>query len=508
MSEADRRRTFIAWITTYAWDALRNEDDVETKFVLPLFERLGYPETHRRGKYPVHEQSGSRGRKKEIDQIFFSTDITEEQAENVALVIVEAKHPDKTDLTEATLQAQSYGNSLKPLLLVITNGRHILALKRHRFLADERIFDDAVETLNEPARAEEFYDLLNFEMVRQLKLRLTDDLNHEQLMQLERSLQTYPEIQAILSKEDFEPGASRNGRVLTVVRRKVALEGILPLSFNGGSCAITFSHILRRGLRIHLSHRDILNAFMVGLETPPDWQTRRFIEPEEGLFRVRLGQTTTLLSAQEALDLCACVDHFAKAYRAVIFETEDHLKTWRSSLISTINGPGAYLLSVRPQVWKAMRRFGEEFEWGNGDSAWHIFEHYAPALRISHPKQDHALIYGFSQLPDHVSFLGGYVHLVYVMPDAILKLAEDKSGSHWPQSVGPHGLWTAEFTQRWIEQEFVPKLRSHFHGSHLRQLWKHDAVARMISLFRSISRWRHLKMPTRWQFSSRISLSG
>jgi hypothetical protein len=479
MSVEQQRNLFIAWMTTLALGVLHNEDDVETKFVLPLFEHLGYPESHRRGKYPVVEQSGSQGRKKEIDQVYFSLDDASLQTENTALVLVEAKRQDVADLSKAVQQAQSYGHWLKPLLLVITNSRQLIILRRHRYRADEHVFNAPVDTLSDPVRAGNLYDQLNFETVCQLKQRLVDELNHEQLVRLEQALQAYPDIQAILTQGDFVPNISYEGRQLVVVRRKVAIEGELPLAFGEGSCTITFSHVLRRGLRIHLSHHDILAAFMIGIGTPPAWQARRFIDPEgEGLFRVRLGRTTTLLSDEEADDLCACIDTFAKKYRAVIFETEDLLKTWRSHLVPTFDGLGCYLLSVRAATWRAMRRFGEEFDWGNGNTPWHIFERYAPALRISHSKQDHAFIYGFEHLPDHVSLLSGYVHLVHVLPGAILKQAEHESQQPWPLSIGQHGLWTADYTQRWVEQEFLPRLRSHRIGRELGGIWERDVMVR------------------------------
>ena len=40
----------VNWARAFDPSPLQSEDDVETKFVLPFFQLLGYPETHRRVK--------------------------------------------------------------------------------------------------------------------------------------------------------------------------------------------------------------------------------------------------------------------------------------------------------------------------------------------------------------------------------------------------------------------------------------------------------------------------
>ncbi len=75
---------FIDWANTFDPSLLQSEDDVETKFVLPFFQHLGYLEEYRRGKYPVdYYQPGKPGRKPEIDQIYFSTPEPNKQNANI-----------------------------------------------------------------------------------------------------------------------------------------------------------------------------------------------------------------------------------------------------------------------------------------------------------------------------------------------------------------------------------------------------------------------------------------
>ena len=74
MSSYQQVDAIIAWLKTFDLSFL-NEDDFEKNFVLPFFEYFEYPNECRRGKYSIinyQPEKGKRGRKQEIDQIYFS----------------------------------------------------------------------------------------------------------------------------------------------------------------------------------------------------------------------------------------------------------------------------------------------------------------------------------------------------------------------------------------------------------------------------------------------------
>ena len=126
---------FLEWIRTCDDLQLMNEADVETKFVLPLFLSLGYPDGCRHGQYSLKGmyEPGKRGNRSRIDQIYFLATERREQNPDTALVIVEAKAPDVPDLDAAADQARFYGDRMTPLMLVVANGRRFQVIKRHRF---------------------------------------------------------------------------------------------------------------------------------------------------------------------------------------------------------------------------------------------------------------------------------------------------------------------------------------------------------------------------------------
>lgn len=192
---------FVEWIQSFDENLLQNEDDVETKFVLPLFQYLGYPEKCRRGKFPLKIYNpGKGGRKPEADQVFFSEEKPEKQNADSALVVVEAKEPEKIDLSEDISQAKFYGYHLNPIFLVITNGSKLIALKRHRFREEEVLFNDNIEKLRDRIQASQIYDHLNFEIVKRIKAQEANVITHQKYVKLDRALQQYPDLREILAK--------------------------------------------------------------------------------------------------------------------------------------------------------------------------------------------------------------------------------------------------------------------------------------------------------------------
>lgn len=72
-SDEAQFRNLLTWLQSHNPQLLTNEADVESKFIVPLFLHLGYPDTSRRPQYPVNTYTpGKRGRKLTIDQIYFS----------------------------------------------------------------------------------------------------------------------------------------------------------------------------------------------------------------------------------------------------------------------------------------------------------------------------------------------------------------------------------------------------------------------------------------------------
>jgi hypothetical protein len=467
LTDDTRFDSFFAWLQAFDPSLLTNEAEVESKFIVPLFQHLGYPEKCRRPQYPLKTyepgKRGKKGRKPSIDQIYFSTGEPQKQTADTSLLIVEAKEPGETHLDEAMDQARFYSHHLNPLFLVVTNARRLLVVKRHGYRGEEHILDVTIRRLQEQATAHRLYHELRFEVVRRLKEQLADDLTHTLYVDLMHALDRHPDLREQLARGDFERSRTQEGRRLTIIEPKVAVVCDLPLAFGDGACRVEFSNLLLRGLTCHLTHRQILESLMTGLNTPPHWGTRRFLRKTAGSFEAQLGQTTVILSEQEARELCACVDEVCHAYRAILVNTEDTLQTWDYLPVSL---PGFSLhmyeiLTVEPWLWSLMLQFAQEFDIFEGTSRWHIFDAGTNRLRVLHDKKvENVLLYpsyGPSNLPKST------VDLLYCMQeDQLLTLEEEWSKLSWRQVVGPKGRWTARYTERWLVNKFIPQVLTHY----------------------------------------------
>ncbi|MBX0330690.1 hypothetical protein K2Z83_23825 [Oscillochloris sp. ZM17-4] len=453
----------LTWLDSYDPAGFYTEDDVETKCVLPLFRLLGYPEQNRRGKYPIILTTGSKGRRHEVDQVYFATADHAAQTVGNTLVIVEAKRASVDDLDSAIAQCQWYSERLRPVLLVVMNGVRLVALRRRRFDPDEIVLDGEIAALADLQAAQELVEILGYERVLALHQRLINELAYEQYVRLEQALQAHPDIQAILGQGDFAASEEREGRSLRVTRAKVQIDGELPLCLGGGSCEITFSHILRRGLRLHLDHAAILRTLMVGIDSDLAWDTRRFIEREsEDSYRIRVGDMETQISSQEAQDLCACVDRFAGAYRDVLMDAEDALESWEFPLSSWHGDPAFYLTSAKASFWEQLRQFADQNEWQRGeiDRGWRIFERWAPGIRIGHERGDHAWIVPTQPLDGMLITEPDLVHLRYVLRDGLPPPDHDvmRDIENWKLHLGSNGPWSVGQTYQWLSSKLFPEI--------------------------------------------------
>ncbi|MGD1809669.1 type I restriction enzyme HsdR N-terminal domain-containing protein [Dapis sp. BLCC M126] len=464
MSNKHQIDLLIEWINNFNPELLKNEDDVETKFVIPFFQLLGYPENNRRGKYPIkaYKPGKKQGRDPEADHVYFSTDDQEKQNADTSLIIVEAKKP-KENLEPHIKQAKFYGDYLKSIFLVITNGYQVKVLKRPRHRIEEPVFDITTDEFQDRKIASEFYNQLNFEIVKQINEKAANDLTHSQYVSLEKALQRHPDIQDILDRGDFEPSITRGKNYLRVVKPKVAIECNLPIAFDEGDCTIEFSSLILRGSTIYLSHQEILGNLMMGLKTKPHWLTRSFLRQlEDNYFEASLGGTTVILSAAETQDLCDCVDEVFSEYQRIIIESENILEASEFEPVNLEYLQGFKLFSVTKELWELMLKFVSEFSYDDGNSDWHIFDKVRyikvcrPCSRSNYPEQTNIWPSLNSNIDSDYS-----IDIIYFLYNDELKFF-DKYYESWRKNVGYRGFWNATYTKKWLLEKFIPKVLDYY----------------------------------------------
>jgi hypothetical protein len=115
------------WFDNLAGTKLRNEKEVENKFILPLLHRLGYTDDDRYDGMPVPAAHGSKNTTLVIDFALFNA--TMESLRNQPLLTVEAKHESllvkQKELLGAHNQAKSYCLWTQCDFFLVTDGRLI-----------------------------------------------------------------------------------------------------------------------------------------------------------------------------------------------------------------------------------------------------------------------------------------------------------------------------------------------------------------------------------------------
>lgn len=468
MSNHQQINLLVNWIQDFDPTCLRNEDDVETKFVLQLFKLLGYLDEYRRGKYPLTMYNPStRGRKLEIDYVYFSTNEDNKQQADTCLIIVEAKKPGE-NLDQALQQALLYGSYLEPILYVMTNGTQIKVVKRKRFRGQEIVFDDIVNLLGKREIAEKFYRQLNFNTVKNLNENIANVLSHEQYVLLDESLRRHPDIREILDKGDFTPEVKQEPRKLTVVKPKVAISCTLPRSFNEGSCQIEFSSVTLRGLTLKVNHSEIIGNLITGLNTKPEWTARRFIKSTTNeTYGVSFGNASFILSSKEASELCDCIDEVFSVYKNLILEDEQVLecRDFDYVPIKARQAWGFRLFSVKKRLWELMYSFANHFFREEVD--WDFFYSNRRALDIRYGMNNCALV------QPQASYLSSdYLDLIYQIPEKFVldDIERSENTTSWRDGVGTEGLWTVKYTKQWLLNTFIPKTINFFKQNHKRLL--------------------------------------
>jgi len=457
----DSLQLFIKWIQSFDICVLKTEEDVEKKFILPMFQHLGYPDSYRQNKYTlISNNLDNSANQLKNAQIYFKTDDVIRQNADTSLIIIIYLHPNTHDFHTAITQAKFYSRYLKPLLFFVTNGHEIKVFKYFNYHREEAIFDTIIDTLKNSHISEKFYNQLNFQLIKKASKSIFNNSN-AQFNSIEKYLIRHKDFCSVLEKSEFEPCFIKESHRLVIVKPKVLIECNLPRAFAKGHCLIQFSNVILRGLKITLNHEQILGQLMIGLHTKPESSCRRFIKQiDADTFEANLGQTTVILSELEASDLCLCVDVICQAYKQTIVDFENNLETWEFKFIDLPNARGFHLFSVDLKLWKIIHNFIKKFNYAQGKSEWHLFDQGNSSIRVSRGIRDHAFILPI--LGNSGSALShNQVDILYEVNDVHLVTLESNQLTSWQEDIGPRGTWTAKYTKTWLIEKFIPQVISY-----------------------------------------------
>lgn len=127
------------WFETIQTRCFESEREVETYFIIPLVEQLGYEYDDIVIGHPVVMFKGVQKITTEADVVIFKSSGREK---GDTLIVIEAKKSDKGVSVDHISQAKSYAQELLPAYYVVTNGEQIKVYQFNGMLApDECVMD-------------------------------------------------------------------------------------------------------------------------------------------------------------------------------------------------------------------------------------------------------------------------------------------------------------------------------------------------------------------------------
>jgi hypothetical protein len=260
----------------------------------------------------------------------------------------------------------------------------------------------------------------------------------------------------------MEPSQGEYADLFTVQNEHIKIQGFLPsLTKDSASCYVElrngrFSHVM-----VTLNHRQLVNTYFQGYETPLDSGERKFLQEifdQKGLWICDLGNCRITLSQPEAECLCDALDAFHKAYEGRLKDREE---TWKSRHFSLVTGMGSAvpLLMVKRRLLNLLREFACAHDAFDTNTGWSIFDASGAGLKVFTQKESAKYDAGY-----HV-FIRPYRadswFQDFSRPDDEVLLAwippSDMDLRRYDRKIGLRYYWDALTTFNWLKDELIPR---------------------------------------------------
>ena len=165
-----------SWFEMIKSRIFETEREVETYFIVPLLEKLGYQYDDICIGYSLEMFRGVKKTKAEADFVLFNGEGREKID---VLLIVEAKNTNKGINIDHIGQARSYARELLPSNYIISNGEQIIVYQFNgSLIPDEKVLDFNRSQIKE--NWSEFYSYVNKDATIQRKKWMIDRISEKQ----------------------------------------------------------------------------------------------------------------------------------------------------------------------------------------------------------------------------------------------------------------------------------------------------------------------------------------
>jgi hypothetical protein len=164
-----------SWFEMIKTRIFDTEREVETYFIVPLLEMLGYQYDDICIGYSIEIFRGVQKTKVEADFVLFNGKSRDKKD---VLLVVEAKHSNKGINIDHIGQARSYSHELLPSYYIISNGEQIIVFQFNgSLIPDEKVMDFNRSDLKE--YWSEFYSHVNKNATSQRKNWMVDRISEK-----------------------------------------------------------------------------------------------------------------------------------------------------------------------------------------------------------------------------------------------------------------------------------------------------------------------------------------
>lgn len=253
-------------------------------------------------------------------------------------------------------------------------------------------------------------------------------------------------------------------RQYTRSESSVNLVASLPMLYEQcGECCFEFRSIFISDCMITLSHKQITQQLLVGINTDYKLGKRGFISGRHfqlpNLYYIQLGNNRFTLKDDEVEELCKIVDDFGQVYVDRFHFVEN---SWSTLCFRNFNPYecSVKLIEIKRSLWKKMIEFSWEFDFSNGNSEWHIFNSSNGTIML-YPNR----IILTKVEPEKGT---SYHYESYMNSGDKLWIRWKRYENHFQKD---EESWSAEQTYQWLLEKFIPYVIYYYDYVKTKKYW-------------------------------------
>jgi hypothetical protein len=231
----------------------------------------------------------------------------------------------------------------------------------------------------------------------------------------------------------------------------VRLAGFIPTyKKQEGSCLITFSNLRLRDCMITLNHKQILERLFTGIHSDVRLNLRNYIIHSElinsEVYYVDLGNTRIPLEKNEIDQLTEIIDDFSNYY---LQECKSLYFDLNQNIFEKNDSKQLRLIKITKALWFDLLEFAREFDYGKGNSEWHIFDSGSSFIKLYDKANSEFLAFLIPEIE-------GSKYFVNYTQDIWILWTDEFFWVNTLEDINNNKVWSPLKVYHWLINEFIP----------------------------------------------------